>query len=495
LITLRIDVDYPYPSRIRSFMYTALNIKTNGDYLRNSKIVARMINDSPQEVKAYWFFTLKTLPDRELLALMDNARHELALHIVNDPVKELGLLKQATGREICYYTFHGTARVLARVMWKRWKTSVPAVPADFPLQSFHQFPKMGLDILCYASTTEQAVKIAENEIAQKHVLQIHPIWLFQKGKLNHRGPYYEAFKRILKVDADLETLAVRKRFFFKIAQDATEYQKDITPTGRFIQKLKERGMDIFTFLERKWVHTIPNPQASWSKAYDNIALLHITSYDEWLKNIGKKTRNMIRKAEKSGLKTAIAEPDDNLAKGMWKIYNETPIRQERGFSHYGSSLTAVRQSLFTPQNCTYVAAFFQEELAGFVQLVQGESIMMISQILSMQKHLDKAVNNALVAKAVELCGNKGVEWLMYGRVGNHPSLDNFKQNNGFTQFRLTRYYVPLSKRGRIAIQLGLHKELKDTLPRAVKYPLFPIYNWVSRTRMKLGLKLRPKQIT
>jgi hypothetical protein len=292
-----------------------------------------------------------------------------------------------------------------------------------------------------------------------------------------------------------ETLVIRRKAFFTIANDSREYLQSILPTEELVEELHGRRVDIFTFLERKWCCPIMEPSKTWTSIEDNIALLRLKNYDEWWKSIGKKTRNMIRKAEKSGLKTAIAEPDDNLAKGMWKIYNETPIRQERGFSHYGSSLTAVRQSLFTPQNCTYVAAFFQEELAGFVQLVQGESIMMISQILSMQKHLDKAVNNALVARAVEFCGYKGVEWLMYGRVGNHPSLDNFKQNNGFTQFRLARYYVPLSKRGRIAIQLGLHKELKDTLPRAVKYPLFPIYNWVSRTRMKLGLKLRPKQIT
>lgn len=46
LITLRIDVDYPYPSRFRSFLYTALGGGTRKDYLKNSKIVARMINKS-----------------------------------------------------------------------------------------------------------------------------------------------------------------------------------------------------------------------------------------------------------------------------------------------------------------------------------------------------------------------------------------------------------------------------------------------------------------
>jgi hypothetical protein len=69
---------------------------------------------------------------------------------------------------------------------------------------------------------------------------------------------------------------------------------------------------------------------------------------------------------------------------------------------------------------------------------------------------------------------------MYGRMGNHPSLDSFKQNNGFTKFQLTRYYIPITKKGRIAAKLRLCVEIKDLLPSSVKYSLIPIYNWISR---------------
>lgn len=494
MIVLRIDVDYPYPSRIRSFLYTAFSLRTGSDYLKNSKIVARMINDSPEEVKAYWFFTPKTIPDKELLTLMDNGKHEIALHIVNDPNSELRLLKKLTGREIRYYTFHGTARLLARIMWKRFKAKTPAVPAEFPLQSFHQFAKIGLDSLCYACTPEQAIKISRSAIAKNHVIHIHPIWLFQRGKMNHRGPYYEVFRSILNADADLQTVAIRKKMFFKIAKDGEEYERDVVPTKRFVEKLSERGIDIFTFLERKWSHIIPNPPISWSRASESIALLQLESYDDWWKNIGKKTRNMIRKAEKSGVRTEIAEPNASLAKGMWEISNETPIRQGRAFPHYGISLETITKGLASIKNATYIGAYLQDELVGFVQLIHGDRITMISQILSLQKHWDKAVNNALVAKIVEFCANSHREWVMYGRMGNHPTLDDFKQNNGFSQFQLTRYYIALTRKGRIATKLGLHRELKDALPQAMKRPLFPFYNWISRTRIRVRLKLRPKQI-
>ena len=91
----------------------------------------------------------------------------------------------------------------------------------------------------------------------------------------------------------------------------------------------------------------------------------------------------------------------------------------------------------------------------------------------MQKHWDKSVNNALLAKAVEFCASKGERWLMYGRIGNHPSLDKFKDNNGFVKYPITRYYVPITSKGKLAIKLGLHRELKDALPDSIKYPLLP----------------------
>jgi len=102
----------------------------------------------------------------------------------------------------------------------------------------------------------------------------------------------------------------------------------------------------------------------------------------------------------------------------------------------------------------------------------------------MQKHWDKAVNNALLAKAVEVCASKGEGWLMYGRIGNHPSLDRFKESNGFVKFPITRYYVPITWKGKVAIRLGLHREFKDALPQPLKGPLIPVFNWASRNKMR-----------
>lgn len=197
MIRIRIDVDYLYPSRIKSFIYTFLGIKTRRGYLKNSKIVAGMINKSSQNVKAYWFFTNKTIPDRELLEMLDNPKHEVALHIVNDPYTELRKLEQKTGKKIEYYTIHGTARLVARIVWRRWKSKAPKIPENFPLQSFHQFPTTGIDSLCYLYPAEQAKLMTEDAIRNGNVIYFHPIWLFQRGKMNRRGPFYHVLKGIL----------------------------------------------------------------------------------------------------------------------------------------------------------------------------------------------------------------------------------------------------------------------------------------------------------
>ena len=79
--------------------------------------------------------------------------------------------------------------------------------------------------------------------------------------------------------------------------------------------------------------------------------------------------------------------------------------------------------------------------------------------------LGQSSEQRALAKAVEVCASKGQRWLMYGRIGNHPSLDRFKESNGFVKYPITRFYVPLTWKGRVAVRLGLHRELKDALPQ------------------------------
>lgn len=495
MIKLRIDVDYPYPSRTKSFLYIAFRRKTGKgkDYLRNACIIAKMVNESSKYVNAYWFFTPYTIPDKQLLDLLIPDKHEVALHVANKPEEERKNLEAKTNRAVKYYTIHGTQRLLARMLWgRKFSQGQASIPKDFVLTSFHDFQTMSLDRERYLRGFETAFKETQEWIEQGIVMSMHPEWLFEATKKTQRGPFYDTLKAMLEVDGDLDTISIRNALSVKIARDFREYYKSINPTKDFLFKLYLRGVDIFTFIDRKWCCPIVNPPVDWVKTDDNIGLLKIKDYQAWWSAIGKKTRNMVRKAEKDGIKVSVAVQSDVLAKGIWKIYNETPIRQGRAFPHYGESLETVSANMYSEKNSTFIAAYFSNELVGFIQILHGDNIAILSNILSMQKHFDKAVNNSLLAKAVEVCSEKDEKWLMYGRIGNHPSLDKFKENNGFAKFAITRYYVPITEKGKLAIKLGLHREPKDALPNAVKYPLLPVVNWASRTKINAKLALRNK---
>ncbi len=246
-------------------------------------------------------------------------------------------------------------------------------------------------------------------------------------------------------------------------------------------------IDLFTFMQR-----LPetSPKYAYPMEWDNLAVLPITTFDRWWNGqIGFKGRNKARQAEKKGVTLREVPFDDALVRGIWEIYNECPIRQGRAFSHYGARLEDVTAGVRASKDSTFIGAYFQNELVGFIQLVHGDDLTIISQILSLQAFWEKAVNNALVAKAIAICAEKQIRWVMYGRMGNHPSLDAFKQSNCFEKFSFPRYYVPITKKGQTGIKLGLQKDLKDALPNWIKGPLFPMVSWISRTKAKAKQKL------
>ena len=218
-IKIRLDVDYAYPSRTKSFVYLAFGIKKKSrNYLKNAKIIARMVNESPRPVKAYWFFTPYTIPDKELLGLLNPDRHEVALHIATDPYREWKILENETKRTVKYYTIHGTSRVIAQLLWGRKIGEKQAkVRSDFPLKSFHEYESKTfmLDHGLRVSGREFVINELPKLINSGSFFAIHPEWLFNKGRINPRGPYYDVLKFLLDVDHDLETLQAKKKFSTK----------------------------------------------------------------------------------------------------------------------------------------------------------------------------------------------------------------------------------------------------------------------------------------
>jgi hypothetical protein len=240
----------------------------------------------------------------------------------------------------------------------------------------------------------------------------------------------------------------------------------------FISQLKASGLmaDIFTFAQK-----LPNtvPKYSYQMEWDNLAVIPITTFSDWWdKRVESSVRRAVRKAAKLGLVVKVAEFDDEFVKGIVGINNETPIRQGRAFWHYQKGFEAVKEENSTyPERNGFLGAYYEEELVGFIRLIYVNKEASIIQVLSKTKHFEKRPTNALIAKAVEMCEQKGFSYLTYcNYVYNDPdsSLTEFKRRNGFEQVLVPRYYVPLTQKGRVALRLGLHHGITRLIPR----PLF-----------------------
>jgi hypothetical protein len=227
--------------------------------------------------------------------------------------------------------------------------------------------------------------------------------------------------------------------------------------------------DIFTFWQR-----LPDtePRYHYHLEWESIATLQIRSFDYWWNKQAKgTTRNMIRKSQKAGVEVREATFDDDFVRGMTNIFNETPVRQGRRFWHYGKDFQTVKHQfsrfLFRED---LIGAYYKDELIGFVMLANAGRFGVLGQFISTFKHRDKATNNALMAKTVEVCAKRQLPYLTYG-TWDQNSLADFKRHSGFEEAQVPRYFVPLTQKGRLGLKLGAYREWKNVIPDQIKAPL------------------------
>jgi hypothetical protein len=255
--------------------------------------------------------------------------------------------------------------------------------------------------------------------------------------------------------------------------DGDKYQFIDDPEP-LIANIRQCGasIDIFTFMQR-----IPEsePKFHYRMEWDNLAAVPLTTFDAWwTKQIDNKTRNMVRRAEKKGIEVREAPFDDDFVCGISEVYNETPIRQGRRFRHYGKNLEEVCKEEGTFQDCAvFIGAYCEGKMIGFAKLVRDRKGTQagLMNILSLIEQRDKAPTNALIARAVRSCTDRGIPYLVYSNFAygkkQNDSLANFKQNNGFKQINLPRYYIPLTGTGSVALRLGLHRRWVERVPEPV----------------------------
>jgi hypothetical protein len=184
--------------------------------------------------------------------------------------------------------------------------------------------------------------------------------------------------------------------------------------------------------------------------------------DWWEKTLPQVTRKNVRRAAKRGLVVRQVVCDDQLIQGIHEIYNEVPIRDGRPFLHYGKDVATVTREVSTmADRSEFLGAYHGDNLIGFIKLIHMGRLSSILHIVAKRAHYDKRPANALLAKAVEVCQQRGIEHLIYGQYdygtrSNSP-LTEFKRRNGFERVLVPRYFIPLTARGRLSLRLKLHQ--------------------------------------
>lgn len=273
--------------------------------------------------------------------------------------------------------------------------------------------------------------------------------------------------------AEIQELIVNGKFI-RISSYKEEWLEDIEDPESFIKILKSNKVkaDIFTFWQR-----LPDtkPKYDYHMEWDNVAALKISSFDNWWnKQIDAKTRNVTRKAKKKGVDIRIAPFNDEFAQGITILFNETPVRQDKPFWHYGKDFKTIKEEMSDRlERAIFIGAYYNNDLIGFIKLLDAGRYLDIVEILSMIGHRDKAPTNALLAKAVEICADRKVPYLVYAHWPR-GTLADFKRNNGFEKVDLPRYYIPLNIKGSIALKLNIHHRIRDLIPEKLMIRLLDL---------------------
>lgn len=276
--------------------------------------------------------------------------------------------------------------------------------------------------------------------------------------------------RVDSLQVDRHNLIITGKFI-RTARMDQEWYEDVEDPESIIRALKDVNPkpDIFTFWQR---FPETHPKYNYYREMEPVAVMSIKGFDYWYaKQIDANARRAVRKAEKKGVTTKPVEFDDDFIQGMVAIFNETPLRQGRPFWHYGKDFETVKREfsryLFRED---LLGAYFDGELVGFMFLANAGRYVLPGQIISQIKHRDKALNNALIAKAVEICEKKKIPYFVYYNWGD-STLAEFKRRNGFEKADLPRYYIPLTLWGKIILNLHLHRGIVGILPEKIVFIL------------------------
>lgn len=256
--------------------------------------------------------------------------------------------------------------------------------------------------------------------------------------------------------------------FLTVARLRDEWYDELGDPEPIIRALKGCAQvpDLFTFWQR-----LPDtvPIYSYYCEPEFLSAIPLKNFQHWwLKQIVSDTRKKAKRPEKRGVEIRVVTFDDAFVRGVMGVFNETPVRRGKPFWHYGKDFETLQRELSRDlDRSKFIGAYDGGNLVGFVKLIcaQGRFAnpgLIVSKLEARKKY----VNNALIAKSVELCCQDGIPYVTYTKWRRGTQAE-FLIRHGFEKITVPRYWIPLTKKGKIALRLGLHRDIRSYIPDRV----------------------------
>ncbi len=168
-----------------------------------------------------------------------------------------------------------------------------------------------------------------------------------------------------------------------------------------------------------------------------LAIIKVPNFiDEYLKDIGAKSRNMNKKAQKNKIICKRFNWNEKLDE-IFEINKSSLVRQGRemdeSYKSYPERINYLDEKDFS---IVHIGAFSEEKIIGYVELYIYGNFAMTNRILGNKKYLTYGVMNLMIKECVEYGIKNKIEYINYITMQNrrNNSLSSFKQRVGFREY-------------------------------------------------------------
>lgn len=160
--------------------------------------------------------------------------------------------------------------------------------------------------------------------------------------------------------------------------------------------------------------------------------------DKYLKDIGAKSRNMNKKAEKNAISYKVFDWNEKLDE-IYEINTSSFNRQGREMDEsYRAYPQTIEYPLEKEYSIVHMGTFVEDKLVGYVELYIYGNFAMINRILGHKEYLRFGVMNLMIKACVEYAMKNSIEYINYLTMQNRKnnSLSAFKKRVGFREYSL-----------------------------------------------------------